>query len=796
MSVLSRLAVLVCVLFLVAVPKATDASAPRQSRTLVVSPDGPFTTLRAALEQAQDGDTIQVQGGIHPGPLVVERSLRLEGIGWPVIDAGGVGTVVSLSASGIVFQGFVVRGSGVEPDRDHAGITLTAPDITVANNRLEDVLFGIFVAQADRAVLSQNQISSKAQYELARKGDGIRLWYSHGVTVKGNIVRQARDVVMWYSSDVTVVDNLIEGGRYGIHLMYCDRARIESNHLLNNSVGIYTMYSREVLLRENDVRGQRGPSGYALGFKDADAVTAEGNLLVDNGAGIFMDGTPFTRGGRARFEDNILAFNDVGIIVLTAVHGAAFQKNTFWENVEQVALQGGGKPGENDWQGNYWSDYTGFDADGNGHGEIPYRSERFFESLTDREPLLRVLIFSPAAQAIEMAATTFPVFKPQPKLEDTAPLSLPAAIPAWAIATAAPDQRAQLLLAGLGLLALSLLIINPRATGKPVVTVNTGGTPPVEPDSLRALQPSMKTPIIQTETLHNKQSPAIWVQGVSKHYGKATVLEAVTFSLDHGESLALWGANGAGKTTLVKAILGLIQVEGQIQVHGLRQPRLGKAIRQQIGYVPQEAIYYDMSVQATLAFYARLKKVSLARVDHLLEKLDLAEHARKSVQALSGGLKQRLALAIALLSDPPLLLLDEPTANLDARSRREYLNLLKELRKEGKALLFASHRLEEVEALADRVLLFERGKLIEELPPAALRQRLIPEAELALWIASEQRERALSLLKEAGLEGHINGRGTVVVQLDSGQKLKTMELMERHGVHVLDFDIQRVELWN
>jgi ABC-type multidrug transport system ATPase subunit len=121
---------------------------------------------------------------------------------------------------------------------------------------------------------------------------------------------------------------------------------------------------------------------------------------------------------------------------------------------------------------------------------------------------------------------------------------------------------------------------------------------------------------------------------------------------------------------------------------------------------------------------------------------------------------------------------------------------LKELRKEGKALLFASHRLEEVETLADRVLVLERGNLIEELPPVALRQRLIPEAELALWIASEQRERALSLLKEAGLQGHINGRGTVVVQLDSGQKLKTMELMEKHGVHVLDFDIQRVESWN
>lgn len=452
-------AVLIWTLYLVAGNPLTDAWARQQPRALIVSPDGPFVTLQAALQQAQDGDTIQVQAGVYPGPVVVERAVRLEGIGWPVIDGGGVGTVVTLAAPGIVFQGFVVRNSGVEPDRDHAGITLTAADITVSDNRLEDVLFGIFVAQADRAVLRNNDIASKPQYDLARKGDGIRLWYSRGVLVEGNHVRGTRDVVMWYSSEVIVRGNHIEGGRYGIHLMYCDHALIEDNRLRDNSVGIYTMYSRQVRLRRNEIRRQRGPSGYALGFKDADGVTVEENLLVDNGAGVFMDGTPFTPNGGARFTHNILAFNDVGVIVLTAVRGATFHSNTFWENLEQVALQGGGKPGENQWQGNYWSDYTGFDADGDGIGDIAYRSERAFENMTDREPLLRALIFSPAAQAIEMAAATFPVFKPQPKLEDPAPLSQPGTIPAWAVSEPKPAQRGELALVGLTLLAFSALIL-------------------------------------------------------------------------------------------------------------------------------------------------------------------------------------------------------------------------------------------------------------------------------------------------------------------------------------------------
>jgi nitrous oxidase accessory protein len=801
-----RLLLLVGLLWMAALHTAAAAWARQPAQELVVSPDGPYTTIQAALAQARDGDTIQVLEGVYAGPLVVDRPVQLVGVrsadgGRPVIDGGGAGTVVTLAAPGILFQGFVVRGSGVEPDRDHAGIALTAADITVADHRLEDVLFGIFVAQADRAVVRANEITSKAQYDLARKGDGIRLWYSHGVTVEGNRVQQARDVVMWYSSQVTVRKNHIEGGRYGIHLMYCDQAVIEDNRLLNNSVGIYTMYSRNVALRRNDLRGQRGPSGYALGFKDADGVIAAENLLIDNGAGIFMDGTPFTPNSYAQFENNILAFNDAGAILLTAVRGAKFAKNTFWENVEQVSLQGGGKPGENDWQGNYWSDYTGFDANGDSQGDIPYRSERAFENLTDREPLLRALIYSPAAQAIELAAATFPVFKPQPKLVDSAPRSLPAELPAWALPAPNPGQRAALGLIGLGLFGLGALLLLPgRQKGWAMQTSPSAGSP-----SPSGFSYAFKMPMKRKGSTINPTSaglpaaapePAIRVKNLSKRYGKACVLNGVSFSLPSGESLARWGPNGAGKTTLVKAILGLIQAQGQIQVNGRDVRRDGKAVRQQIGYVPQEAIYYDMSVRATLAFYARLKKVDPRRVAPLLDRLGLAEHARKPVPALSGGLKQRLALAVALLSDPPLLLLDEPTANLDAKARREYLALLLELRREGKTLLFTSHRLEEVETLAERVLMLESGQGLEEISPSALRQRLQPQAELALWIALEQRQRAVALLQGAGLEARFNGRGTVVVQLESESKLRILELLEGQGVHVLDFEIESVESWN
>ncbi len=835
------------------------ASPATRHASLVVSSQGPYITIHAALAAAHAGDEIVVQGGVYRGALIVDKPVKLTGVNYPMIDGEGRGTVVTLSAEGAELRGFEVRGSGLEYDNDHSGIMVTAPRVVVENNRLRDVLFGVVVFQAADSIVRGNDISGKSELDVGVKGDGIRLWYSPRTQVVENHVHESRDVVIWYSAETLVRDNLIEHGRYGLHLMYCNDSIIERNRILSNSVGIYSMFSNDIVVRENLIRGQRGPSGYALGFKDTDNLEAANNVLVDNRAGVYLDGTPFSPQGFSHFHDNVLAFNDVGVIALPAVRGNIFAGNSFWENVEQVAVQGGGLLGSNQWRGNFWSDYAGFDANGDGAGDMPYRAERFFENMIDREPYLRALLYSPAAQALEFAATSFPIVKPQPKFTDPTPRVDPISIPLSA-ASASRDSG-PMAVGAMGLLALGVLLgvvagggsvkrkawsvergsvsLRGAARPSPIGDASLKATKQAPSRDLDAYAASHKPlamtqaqseiashkplamtqaqseiashkPLAMTQARSEIAShkplamtrTSVRAESVTKQYGKVKALDIVSFTARAGEAIALWGPNGAGKTTLIKAILGLIDFQGEIWVQDQNVRRAGKAARRNIGYVPQEAIFYDWGVQATMEFYARLKGVGRGqtgqgqalplqtRIAQLLERLGLADHAQKSVGALSGGLKQRLALAIALLADPLVLLFDEPTASLDARARSDYLALVAALRKEDRTIIFASHRLEEVEALADRVLVLEAGRLIGVMTPEELRARLLPEVEMALWIPEPQRVTALAQLLGAGLDAHFNGRGTVVVRVPNDKKIDPLHLLSAQGITVTNFEIE------
>jgi ABC-type multidrug transport system ATPase subunit len=283
----------------------------------------------------------------------------------------------------------------------------------------------------------------------------------------------------------------------------------------------------------------------------------------------------------------------------------------------------------------------------------------------------------------------------------------------------------------------------------------------------------------------------ITASNVSKRFGSLVAVEDLSFSVQAGEAVALWGANGAGKTTALRCLLGLLPFDGQVIIAGKEVQKQGKEARKLMGFVPQELNFHDdMTIAETITFYARLKKVP-AGFDFkpLVDRLELAPHIRKPVSDLSGGLKQRLALALALLADPPILILDEPTANLDIRAREDFLLLLHDLKINGKTLAFSSHRLEEVTALADRVLLMEAGRLIVDSPPQELERRLGWESTLHLYLTETMIEPALVALTAFGMPVSRNGRG-VRVQVKPGEKGKALQALHEAGIEIADFSVE------
>ena len=414
-----------CFLFFVA-----PAMAQEGGETTVVSAEELATTIAAA----QDGDTIEVNGGVFQGSLVIDKRLTLSGKDWPVIDGGGEGTVVKISGPGTVFSGFLIKNSGSVLEQENSGIAVVAPRVTVENNRFEDTLFGIYLKEGHNGVVRGNRITSM-DLEVQRRGDPIRIWYSTDVLVEDNVVDRGRDVVLWYSERLTLRNNTVTNGRYGLHFMYCDDAIIEGNRLMDNSVGTFLMYSRRVTMRNNTIANNRGPSGYGVGLKDMDDAIINGNLFLDNRVGAHLDTSPREVDSIGEFSGNVFAYNDIGVEMMPSVRRNMFSGNSFVENEEQVAVSGGGTIQENRWTvdgaGNYWSDYAGYDADGDGQGDMAYKSERLFENLMQQEPQLRLFIYSPASNAIDFASRAFPLVKPKPKLIDERPYMTPM-IPAGA----------------------------------------------------------------------------------------------------------------------------------------------------------------------------------------------------------------------------------------------------------------------------------------------------------------------------------------------------------------------------
>ncbi len=229
-----------------------------------------------------------------------------------------------------------------------------------------------------------------------------------------------------------------------------------------------------------------------------------------------------------------------------------------------------------------------------------------------------------------------------------------------------------------------------------------------------------------------------------RRFGDRTAVDGVSFEVRAGESVGLLGPNGAGKTTTFSMVTGLLRPDsGELLLGGAALVSDTDPIKRRLGLVPQDlALYEELDARRNLGFFAAIQGVGRSRIPEAvrsaLEFVGLSDRADDRVGTFSGGMKRRLNLAAALLHDPDILLLDEPTVGVDPQSRNAIFDNIAELRRRGKTLLYTTHYMEEVERLCDRVIIIDRGRIVADDSLARLRHRAGTGAGAELRIELEE----------------------------------------------------------
>ncbi len=284
------------------------------------------------------------------------------------------------------------------------------------------------------------------------------------------------------------------------------------------------------------------------------------------------------------------------------------------------------------------------------------------------------------------------------------------------------------------------------------------------------------------------------VDSVTKVYGKKPALDKVSLDVPEGVHMLVLGPNGAGKTTLIKCIMGLIRYKGSIQVKGVDTRRNPKKARSLIGYVPQSyALYDSISVMEHSRLTARLKGVGTSEIEQILTTVGMFEYRKKKVRELSSGMRQRLGIALALIGNPPFLILDEPTSNVDMRGRFEFQKILDELLHQGKTMLSTTHFAGLGEVATD-VAIIDQGKVVAVGNPATLLSNLKSSSTIYLRLGAPDASRAIDILKSAGATEIRDEENWTAVTLPTGSRMNAVAALIRSGVTLDDMIFDRVAI--
>lgn len=380
-----------------------------------------YPPLQPLIDKVEKGGVLVIPPGTYSGPVYIEQAITLDGQNKVTIDAGGKGSVVILDTDGAVLKNLHLTNSGSHHNELDSGVQVRGNFNVIKDNVIDNCLFGVDLQQSENNIVKRNQISSKDD-ELGMRGDAVRLWYSFNNKVTDNIITQSRDMVVWYSRNNTIHNNIISGGRYGLHFMYSQYNDVQFNEYYDNSVGIFLMYSDGVVVKNNIVSHATGAAGVGIGFKETSDIIVENNQILFSSTGLSIDVSPYQPDTQNRFINNLIAFNSIGIRFLANWKDNIFKNNHFKANITQILVSGGKTANRNEWAGNYWDDYEGFDLDKNGIGDTTHDIYAYADRIWQDVPGAQFYKGSAMLELIDFLERLAPFSEPDLLVRDKKPI--------------------------------------------------------------------------------------------------------------------------------------------------------------------------------------------------------------------------------------------------------------------------------------------------------------------------------------------------------------------------------------
>ena len=378
----------------------------------------PGQDLAAAIQAAAPGDVVEVARGMYRVNLLIDKPLTLRGIDRPTLSGGNQGDTIRVTAPGVVIEGLIVRDSGDSLKDQNAGIYLYpgAHRAIVRRCDLTYNLFGLWIEKANDVLIEHNTITGKREYDSPQRGNGVQLYNTKGAKILNNNISFVRDALyVDVSHHAVFKGNKLHRSRYGTHYMNSYYNLWEDNDTYYNRGGLALMEVREQTVRNNRAWGN---SDHGIMLRTLQDSVIEGNVVAGNSRGFFIYDVEYIK-----LNNNLVVDNTVGVHLAAGSKNNEVEGNDFISNREQVRYVGARDERWGAKSGNHWSNYLGWDRDGDGVGDVPYEANDMVDRLTWRHPSVKLLLASPAVQALRLVGRQFPVLRvpsvvdPKPRMQ-------------------------------------------------------------------------------------------------------------------------------------------------------------------------------------------------------------------------------------------------------------------------------------------------------------------------------------------------------------------------------------------